>query len=140
MGKWVGHYIKQLDIYGKTITFTYKGKEQYTTYLGGFMSIMIKLLILAFGVSILSNMINRRNTNSTVNRIVNDIVENTKVVDLQGTDFTFFLHAKYNFGQTSVNFTGSDQFFSLSASHAHRSGRRIYDNVTVTSTSISSEI
>ena len=38
---WLNNKIQRCDIYGKTVTFTYKGEDQYTTFIGGVTTIAI---------------------------------------------------------------------------------------------------
>lgn len=44
-------FIRSFDIYGRTITFTYKGEERYSTILGGIISVIVSLMsIIYFGL------------------------------------------------------------------------------------------
>ena len=120
--RWLNDKIRSKDIYGKSITFTYKGEEQYTTFIGGLTSIVIKFIIFVFGLSILLNMVNRKNTNSSVNRIINNIMEDTGIIDFEGSDFIFFLRIQYIVNQTKIKATESNSFFNISVKHTKRTG------------------
>jgi hypothetical protein len=58
--KW--NFVKNLDIYAKPITMTYRGKEKFRSRFGGFISLAILVFIVLIFSYKLRVMINRTNS------------------------------------------------------------------------------
>lgn len=58
--KW--SFVKNLDIYAKPITLTYRGKEKFRSKFGGFISLAILVFIVLIFAYRLRVMINRTNS------------------------------------------------------------------------------
>lgn len=41
-------YILSYDVFGHDVTLNYKGNNEFTTYLGAFFSIMVKILTMSY--------------------------------------------------------------------------------------------
>ena len=102
--RWLKHKIRSLDIYGKSITFTYKGQEKYNTLFGGLISIIIKIFIYILGLYLFIMMINRKQTASSFNRIVDDLRTDTNQLDLTSNTFAFFTSINYIHNNRLVSF------------------------------------
>lgn len=63
-------FLKNLDIYAKPITMTYKGKEKFRSKFGGFISMMILLfIVILFGYK-LREMVNRTKSQVKKNTLI----------------------------------------------------------------------
>ena len=63
-------FLKNLDIYAKPITMTYKGNEKFRSKFGGFISLMILLFIVFIFSYKMSQMIKRSKTQVKKNTLV----------------------------------------------------------------------
>ena len=55
--------IKSSDIFARKIMFTYKGRDKFSTMIGGCTSIMIIITILVYLIILLNVMVNKNSTN-----------------------------------------------------------------------------
>ena len=63
-------FLKNLDIYAKPITMTYKGNEKFRSKFGGFISLMILLFIVFIFSYKMKEMVDRTKTQVKKNTIV----------------------------------------------------------------------
>jgi hypothetical protein len=49
-GEWINHYIKRIDAYAVPVSLTYKGQPKIQSLIGGWATIMSRLVVLAFFV------------------------------------------------------------------------------------------
>ena len=94
--RYISESIKDFDVYGKTITFTYKGKDQYKTFIGGVISIIMLIIALLYGVNLFIIMIGRDNTNTTVSTIIKDLSNDSEVIELNKSKFQLAFSVTYN--------------------------------------------
>ena len=137
---WVRRKIKQTDMFGKNITFTYKGRDKYTTLLGGLTSIVILAFMFACAVSFFLHMINREESNSSVNAFVKDLTVDNNVLDLTDSGFSFILVGTYQYNNSIKTFTGNDTVLSMSIIQYSKSYDPETDTFGVNNTSIDYKI
>ena len=66
----VKKWIRKLDMYGRPVTMTYKGKDKFRSILGGFTSMLILACILSFFLYKLRDLILRDQTSIKKNTLV----------------------------------------------------------------------
>ena len=133
---WISSWIRSFDIYGKSISFTYKGEDQYKTLMGGCITIVIKVLMVVFAWNLALSMLNRNNTISSVNTIINDIRQDNELLNLTDTEFSFIIRAHYKLNNRFRRLVRNDTIFSLSVNQYTRSGSSENDNVNRTANPI----
>ena len=87
--KGVKNKIKSFDNYGKSITFTYKGEEQFQTFIGGVFSIIAFAILVLYAQLMVRIMLGRNDTNKSISRSVSNLYSDTDVLPLQNTTFDF---------------------------------------------------
>lgn len=81
--------IKDRDMFDKKVGLTYKGDESVTTVFGGIISSVILCFITIYGVLIFLEMINRENTNKSINSVVRDQYKDPEIFNLTAEDVNF---------------------------------------------------
>ncbi|CAI2386634.1 unnamed protein product [Moneuplotes crassus] len=81
--------LKSFDMYPHTVSFTFKGQEEFKTMMGGFISFVIKVVILYYTYVMVRLMLERKNTQKNVNSVVKDILNDQTAFHMNGTDFSF---------------------------------------------------
>ena len=76
-------------MFSKPISFTYNGEENFATFIGGVMSIVILSILFAYGAVKFLTMINREDSNTSFNRVVNDLTSSGTSVNLGDSTFYF---------------------------------------------------
>ena len=117
---WLNNKIRRCDIYGKTITFTYKGEDQYTTFIGGVTTIAIMFAMLTYTSGLLKTMIEYKGTNSSVNTIIKDLSNDTDPMILSPGNFEFLITIIYFVNGERKYYTSNDTVFSLNAAKVKR--------------------
>ena len=74
---WLKNKIKGHDLYAKPITMFYKGDQKLKSAYGGFISVLIKILILIFACLLTRVIFNRSATKKIANQIVYDLISDT---------------------------------------------------------------
>ena len=74
LGRTAYRSIKKLDLFSQKIMFTYKGESSFSTFLGGFVSLIIFALIWVYSVIQFQVMINRQNSNNSKSTAVVDLL------------------------------------------------------------------
>ena len=59
--KALNEFIKKFDLFGVSLTFKYKSKEKYTTFLGGIITLLFITLALVVGIFNFIPFYNRKN-------------------------------------------------------------------------------
>ena len=67
--------VKECDLFSQNIQFTYKGKDKFTTYFGGIVSIFIMGLWFTYGVSLFIIMINRSDSSKSISTEYRNLAE-----------------------------------------------------------------
>ena len=107
--KWLYNYAKSFDIYGKSFNFTYEGEDQYKTFLGGIISIIITSVILVYSVNLFIVMINRDDTSTNVNTVITSLGNDTEELQLGNSTFQFAI----SIDSENYSFLGDDSYFSI---------------------------
>ena len=81
--------IKDFDFYGKRITFTYKGEEEYKTYTGGCTSLVILCILAVYFSFLLDILINNRDTAKNTNSLVRDLFSDTANTTIAPSNLSF---------------------------------------------------
>ncbi|CAI2384568.1 unnamed protein product [Moneuplotes crassus] len=109
--------VKGVDMYPKTIPFTFKGQEEFKTLFGGIISLIIKIVILLYTYQMISIMITNKNSSKNVNTTVQNILNDTESINLTDTKFQFAVRATINgmdfdlFNEPSYGTASIDQFY-----------------------------
>ena len=82
-------YVKDIDMYGKRIAFTYRGKEQYKTYLGGIITIMVVVVMILYAQIMFRVLIEKTDTGKSTNGLIRNLISDSDSLDLSTTDFYF---------------------------------------------------
>ncbi|CAI2385115.1 unnamed protein product [Moneuplotes crassus] len=81
--------LRGLDMYPKTIKFTYKGQEEYKTLLGGLVSLAINVVILIYAWMLFTIMVSNKNSSKSINTSVKNLREDTETIDLKESPMSF---------------------------------------------------
>ena len=81
-------YVKDFDMYGKRIAFTYKGQEEYKTLLGGIITIIVTIVMILYAQIMFRVLIGRTDTNKSTNGLIRNLVSDSESLDLSTTDFS----------------------------------------------------
>ena len=81
--------IKDFDFYGKRITFTYKGEEEYKTYTGGCTSLAILCVLAVYFYFLLDILINNKDTAKNTNSLVRDLFSDTTNTTIAPSNLSF---------------------------------------------------
>ena len=122
--RWLTRQVSSLDIYGKTITFTYKGKEKYNTFIGGMTTLAIMSVMLVYAIRLLLIVINRKDTNSSINTTINNLNNDSKLLNLENTTFEFGIFISYNISNNQVIFETDNSLFTLSMVQHYESSQQ----------------
>ena len=122
--RWLTRQISSLDIYGKTITFTYKGKEKYNTFIGGMTTLAIMSVMLVYAIRLVLIVINRKDTNSSINTTINNLNNDSKLLNLENTTFEFGIFISYNISNNQVIFETDNSLFTLSMVQHYESSQQ----------------
>ena len=72
--------IKDYDLFPQNIQFTYKGKDKFTTFFGGIVSIFILGLWFTYGVSLFIVLINRGDSSKSISTEHRDLGQDDTIV------------------------------------------------------------
>ena len=89
LAKGVINKIKSFDNYGKAITFTYKGEEQFQTFIGGVFSIIAFTILIAYSQLMVRIMLGRNDTNKSISKSVSNLYNDINELKLENTTFDF---------------------------------------------------
>ena len=105
--------VKKFDLFSQTIKLTYKGESAFTTFFGGFVSLIIFTIVGIYSVFLLQIMINRKNSNNS---------KSTEVVNLNTSDEDYYpFDYGFAFGVTLTDVYGKptpldSRYFTLQIS------------------------
>ena len=68
--------VRKFDLFSQRIMFTYKGDSSFSTFLGGFISLVIFTVIGVYSAFLIQVMINRSNSNNSLSTEVVDLTLN----------------------------------------------------------------
>ena len=68
--------VTKFDLFSQKIMLTYKGQSSFSTFIGGFTSICILVLIAVYASFLFQTMIYRQNSNNTLSTEVVDLITN----------------------------------------------------------------
>ena len=77
----VRQIVKKFDLFSQKIMFTYKGESSFSTFLGGFTSLIILTIVAVYTGFLVQVMVNRQNSNNSLS---------TEVVDLNIHDENYY--------------------------------------------------
>ena len=80
-GTVVYRIVKKFDLFSQSIKLTYKGESAFTTFVGGFVSLIIFTIVGIYSLFLLQIMINRKNSNNS---------KSTEVVNLNISDEDYY--------------------------------------------------
>ena len=81
--------VRNLDMYGKTINFTYKGEDEYKTYIGGFTSMAIFSVMLYYTYFLFLIMVRRDDTAKSTDLLVRDLFNDYSNSSLANSNLSF---------------------------------------------------
>ena len=82
-------YAKDFDMYGKLIIFTYKGKEQYKSYLRGIITIMVVVVMILYAQIMFTVLIEKTDTGKSTFSLIRNLISESDSLDLSTTGFSF---------------------------------------------------
>ena len=71
--------VRRFDLFSQKIMFTYKGESSFSTFLGGFVSLIILMVVAAYTGNLVQVMINRQNSNNSLSTEVVDLSTDSKL-------------------------------------------------------------
>ncbi|CAI2363351.1 unnamed protein product [Moneuplotes crassus] len=102
--------IRGLDMYPKTINFTYKGNEEFKTVIGGIISLGIHIIIIMYTLSLFNIMMANKNSSKSINTSVKNLREDTEIVNLENTTFQFAFTALID--DSPIDIAAFPQYFT----------------------------
>ncbi|CAI2374751.1 unnamed protein product [Moneuplotes crassus] len=66
--KFVRKAVRMVDMYPKKINFTFKGKEEFQTFTGGIVSLVLKVAIILYSYHMMSILIRNKDSSKNINR------------------------------------------------------------------------
>ena len=96
-------------MYGKQIAFTYKGEEQFKTFIGGFISSAIIIVMLLYFQLIFRVMIGKKDTNKQTNGLVRNLQKDFENLNLEEHAFSF----AFNFKDDDFNILSDQTYVNL---------------------------
>ena len=82
-------YFLSFDMYGRSIAFTYKGREKYNTWIGTLATIIISIIMILYAQLLLNILINEGDTSKATNSLVRDLFLDKEDLYINNTAFTF---------------------------------------------------
>ena len=95
---YVSQSVHSWDSFSQPIVFTHKGKDKFSTFLGGVCSLFILLILSAYGYSLMMIMIHRRGTNKSMSTTVVDLSDNPAVHYPGLKNFSFAMAVTHRLG------------------------------------------
>ena len=86
--------IKSYDMYGRKISFTYKGEDEYKTLCGGLVSLIVLILLALYTWLLVVIMINREDTQKASYGLVKNLIFDNEVLSLKDTTFSLAFSVK----------------------------------------------
>ena len=77
----VRNTVKKFDFFSQRIMFTYKGETSFSTFIGGFISLLILAIIAIYSGYLVQVIVSRQNSNNSLS---------TEVVDLTVKDENYY--------------------------------------------------
>ena len=92
---YIRNCFKYFDLYGKPVTLTYKGNEKFKTFLGGFISFWILILVFSYMIILLRVITKKSGTSQSKNSLKRTLNYDTEVHHIyrHGFDFSFILES-----------------------------------------------
>ena len=73
--------VRKFDLFSRNIMLTYKGETSFSTFLGGFVSMLIFTIVWAYSGYLLQMMVKKQNSNNS---------KSTQVIDLTTNDQSYY--------------------------------------------------
>ena len=108
--KSIVNYIKSKDLYGRPYSLLHNGESTHNTFIGGVMSISIRVLMLAYATSLILKVKDRDKVISVSKQVVSFFTDE-RVLDLT-TDF-FDISIGFSYDNDGVYVTDFDEYFRL---------------------------
>jgi hypothetical protein len=102
-------FVRSYDMYGKDIVLTYKGDDKYRTHLGGFASVLVGGVILAYIVYLFFIMFSKGDTNIARASIVNDISSEVEILKPAKDHFDFAV----SYVDGSIDYLNDPTYFTF---------------------------
>lgn len=132
LGKAIFNKMKDYDMYGRSITFTYKGEEEYKTYIGGFISVIILTIMAIYFYLQITTLIFKKDTSKATVSLVRDLLKDEESLSLLETDFS----VAFSLINEDGAFTSTDNFtqyldLEVTQYYSVRNDAGTYDTTTV---------
>lgn len=77
------------DMYGRRITFTFQGEEEYKTFIGAVVSWIVFIIMVLYTYLMISVLVLKKDTQKSTISLVKDLRLDSDSIDLSETDFEF---------------------------------------------------
>ena len=84
--KWTYDRIKKRDLFKKSVSLTFKGEDSFVSCIGGFVSIIIFVIIIGVGALLGLRMIRRQEISWNYNTVIRELRSETVPVNLTSQD------------------------------------------------------
>ena len=125
--KWIVGKVQSRDLFGIPISLTYKGDTEFKTCIGGCTSIFVTSIILYYAALLLKILINREESNVSVNTIQTDLTYNPVSYNIGRAGFTFGVALVHNNGSDLMN---DESLLTMDIEQVTWVGAEIGDNHT----------
>ena len=82
-------FTKYFDRYPRIISFSYKGKEEFRTFIGGIISIGTFVVLILYAYIMFSILIFKKDTKKNKTTAVKDLVNDSDPIDISESTFAF---------------------------------------------------
>ena len=77
-GNWIGQKINGADSYSSTVQMTFNGKTEFTTFYGGCVSILIKVIIWLYAGLLVTRILSRSDSQKSASTMIKDLTYETE--------------------------------------------------------------
>ena len=84
---WTKENIKAIDSFPNEIMLSYKGDSTFKSLLGGWVSLVIKLILLTYGISLFIILVRRKGTLQSKNSVFTDLTKQKETYSIDRTNF-----------------------------------------------------
>mmetsp|Transcript_43536 Transcript_43536/g.51245 ORF Transcript_43536/g.51245 Transcript_43536/m.51245 type:complete len:204 (-) Transcript_43536:508-1119(-) len=101
--------VKGFDRYAKPITFTYKGEGEFTTLIGGVITIGSLVVLSLYAYIMVKILIEKKDTKTSITTSVSDLISDSDPIELKDTTFMF----AFNIIGASFDILTDESYFDM---------------------------
>lgn len=103
-------FVKQKDLYGKKISITYKGEEEFKTFCGGVISLIIKTILFIYACTLINTVLTHGDTKKSLSKVSKDISTDNTIYYPAHSTFAFAMNM---FNSSGYNLLMDETYFEF---------------------------